>query len=68
MDGVAVYQWGTGALAVAGSAFVSIRGVRRRGWRGLWWLLTAPVFVVAWYALEFGALVYGCVRLSGAGC
>jgi hypothetical protein len=63
-----LYQVGT-AIALAMVLFwMTTRAVRRIGRRGLWLLSTAPLFVIAWYVLELGALVYGCVRLSGAGC
>ena len=65
---VDLYQWGTAAALFGIWAALSIRGIRLHGWRGTWWPLTAPLFFIAWYALEFAALVYGCGKLSGAGC
>jgi len=65
---VTLYQYGTAIALGAICFFMTVSEVRRRRWRGLWVLLTAPLFVAAWYALEFGALVYGCMRISGAGC
>ena len=68
MSWVVVYQYGT-AVALCGALLVLVaQRVRREHWRGLRFLVIAPLSVVAWYLLEFCALAYGCVRLNGAGC
>jgi hypothetical protein len=68
LNWVTIYQYGTAIALGAAWLMLTLTAVRRRGWQGFWLLLTAPLFAVAWYVLEFGALVYGCMRLSGAGC
>jgi hypothetical protein len=66
---VTFYQVGT-AVALAGLwLFWAVQRTRRLGIGSLWVAaLVTPDAVIAWYFLEFCALVYGCIRLSGAGC
>jgi hypothetical protein len=68
MNGVVLYQYGTAIALLGAWLCLTAHQVRLKRWRGLWFLLTAPFFFVAWYVLEFCVLVHGCVRLSGAGC
>jgi hypothetical protein len=68
MTWVSLFQYGTAIALGAAWLLLTVAAVRRIGRRGLWLLLTAPLFVAAWYVLEFGGLMVGCIRNSGAGC
>ncbi|CAN5618077.1 hypothetical protein BH10PSE5_BH10PSE5_13470 [soil metagenome] len=50
MAWVGAYQYGTAIVLAAVWLLVSPRGIGRYG---LFWIFTAPLFFIVWWALEF---------------